>query len=87
MGAGTADILRLLLWQFSAPILWASLLAWPLTAALLDHWLDGFADHVELRPWPFLTASALALVIALLTVGTYAVLIARAKPVNALRYE
>jgi putative ABC transport system permease protein len=87
MGAGTSDILRMLLWQFSTPILWASLLAWPLSAVLLNRWLDGFADHVELRPWPFLAASALALVIALLTVGTHAVLIARAKPVTALRYE
>jgi putative ABC transport system permease protein len=87
MGADTADILRMLLWQFSTPILWASLLAWPLSAVLLNHWLDGFADHIELRPWPFLAASVLALVIALLTVGTHAVLIARAKPVTALRYE
>ena len=87
MGAGTADILRMLLWQFSTPILWASLLAWPLTGFLLRHWLDGFADHVELRPWIFLAASALALAVALLTVGAHATRIARAKPVAALRYE
>src|SRR5262249_46895700 len=66
MGAGTADILRMLLWQFSTPVLWASLLAWPLTAVLLSYWLDGFAEHVSLRPWPFLAASAAALLIALL---------------------
>ena len=87
MGAGTSDILRMLLWQFSTPVLWASLLAWPLTGFLLIHWLDGFADHVDLRPWPFLASSALALVIALLTVASHATQIARAKPVTALRYE
>ncbi|HEY6922240.1 MAG TPA: FtsX-like permease family protein [Steroidobacteraceae bacterium] len=87
MGAGTADILRMLLWQFSTPILWASLLAWPLTGFLLLHWLDDFADHVELGPWPFLVSSAAAMVIALLTVGAHATRIARAKPVAALRYE
>jgi len=87
MGAGTTDILRMLVWQFGTPILWASLLAWPLTGFLLLHWLDGFADHVELRPWPFLASSALALVIALLTVGAHATKIARARPVAALRYE
>lgn len=87
MGAGTGDVLRMLLWQFSTPILWASLLAWPLTGFLLLHWLDRFADHVELRPWPFLASSAVALVIALLTVGAHATQIARAKPVAALRYE
>jgi putative ABC transport system permease protein len=87
MGASTTDILRMLLWEFSTPILWASLLAWPVTGLLLSHWLGGFADHVELGPWPFLGASALALGIALLTVGGHAFLIARAKPVAALRYE
>ena len=66
---------------------WASLLAWPVSGLLLSHWLDGFAAHVELGPWPFLIASSLALVIALLTVGGHAFLIARAKPVTALRYE
>jgi putative ABC transport system permease protein len=87
MGAGTGDILRMLLWQFSTPILWASLLAWPVSALLLTHWLDGFAYHVDLSFWPFLGASAVALIIALLTVGAHAVSVARAKPVVALRYE
>jgi putative ABC transport system permease protein len=87
MGAGTADILRMLLWQFSTPILWASLIAWPVSALSLTHWLDGFAYHVELSFWPFLASSALALAIALLTVGAHAVSVARAQPVLALRYE
>ena len=87
MGASTADIMRMLLWEFSTPIFWASLLAWPVSGLLLRHWLDGFADHVELGPGPFVAASALALGVALLTVAGHAFLIARAKPVAALRYE
>jgi putative ABC transport system permease protein len=87
MGAGTADILRMLLWQFSTPILWASLLGWPVSALLLSHWLDGFAYHVGMSPWPFLGASALALAIDMLTVIALAGSMARAKPVVALRHE
>ena len=32
MGAETRDIMRMLLWQFSKPVLYASLIAWPVTA-------------------------------------------------------
>jgi putative ABC transport system permease protein len=87
MGAGSRDILRMLLWEFTTPILWASLIAWPLSALMLERWLEGFAYHVQLRAWVFLAASGLAVAIALLTVGAQALLVARAKPVEALRYE
>ncbi len=30
MGAGVGDVVRLLLWQFTKPVLWANLAAWPL---------------------------------------------------------
>lgn len=87
LGAGTADILRMLLWQFSTPIIWANLLAWPVSALLLKRWLEGFAAHVNLSPLTFVAAGALTLVIALATVTGHALVIARAKPVMALRYE
>jgi putative ABC transport system permease protein len=61
MGAGTADILRMLLLQFSAPVLWASLLAWPVSALLLNRWLEGFAAHVDLSPLTFVGAEPLPL--------------------------
>ena len=87
MGAGSMDILRMLLWQFTTPILWANLLAWPVSALLLKRWLEGFADHVNLSLLTFVVAGVLALSIALATVAGHALLIARAKPVDALRYE
>lgn len=87
LGAGSMDILRMLLWQFSTPILWANLLAWPVSALLLRRWLEGFPDHINLSPLIFVAAGLLAIVIALATVAGHALLIARAKPVEALRYE
>jgi putative ABC transport system permease protein len=87
MGASTCDILRMMLWQFAIPILWASVLALPVSAFLLDRWLEGFAEHVSLGPLPFAVAGLLALVIALATVFTHALRVARARPVDALRYE
>jgi putative ABC transport system permease protein len=87
MGAGTGDIMRLLMWQFTKPVLWANLVAWPSAWFLMSRWLQGFAHHVNMQPRLFAASSALALVIALLTVSVHCWLVARAKPVTALRYE
>jgi putative ABC transport system permease protein len=87
MGASTADVVRLLLWQFTQPVLWANLIAWPLAWWAMREWLHGFAYRVDLPPWLFAGAAAAAVLIAWTTVGTHAWLVARAKPVSALRYE
>jgi putative ABC transport system permease protein len=87
MGASRWDILRFLGWQFARPVLWANLIAWPLAYVCMHRWLQGFAYHVDLNPLAFLAASVLALLIALATVSGHALLVARTKPVEALRYE
>jgi putative ABC transport system permease protein len=87
MGATTGEIVALLLWQFSQPVLWANLLAWPLAWWVMREWLAGFVDHVSLPLWLFPAAGAASLGIALVTVASQAILVARQKPVTALRYE
>jgi len=86
-GARTRDIVRLLLWQFSIPVLIANLIAWPVAWFYLRHWLEGYAYRIPLSPVYFLAGGLAALVIAWITVITHAVLVARANPVHALRYE
>jgi putative ABC transport system permease protein len=87
MGASRMDILRFIGWQFAQPVLIANLLAWPVAWFFMRRWLEGFAYHVDLGPLSFLSASALALIIALITVMGHAILVSRARPVEALRYE
>jgi len=87
LGAGTGDIVQLLLWQFARPVLWANLIAWPTAFWAMDRWLSGFAYRVDLPPWLFLAASASGVLIAWATVSAHTVLVARAKPAGALRYE
>jgi putative ABC transport system permease protein len=87
MGASSTDILRLLLWQFTKPVLWANLLALPLAWFVMNSWLEGFAYHVTLAPWTFAAAAAVAVVIAWGTVFVHALRVSRARPVGALRYE
>jgi putative ABC transport system permease protein len=87
MGADSSDIVRLFAWEFSKPVLWANLLAWPMAYYWANRWLNGFAYHVNLEFWMFPAAGSVALVIALFTVSGQAFFAARAKPVTALRYE
>ena len=67
--------------------LWANLIAWPVAGYLMNRWLHGFAYHTDLQPWLFLSATAAAIAIALITVSTHSIRVARAKPIAALRYE
>jgi len=87
MGASSTDMVRLMLGEFSRPVLWANLIAWPCAYLFLHRWLEGFAHHVDIGALTFVAAGTLALIVALATVAGHAVLVARAKPVEALRYE
>ena len=76
-----------MLWDFSKPVLWGSLAAWPIAYVIMRRWLENFADRIDIGLWMFPAASAAALLIALVTVVGHALLVARAQPVKALRYE
>ena len=87
LGARTRDIVRLLVWQFSRPVIVANLIAWPVAWWLMRDWLNKFDDRIDLGPTPFLTAALIALAIAVVTVVGHAFKVARANPIHALRYE
>jgi putative ABC transport system permease protein len=86
-GARTRDLIFLLLWQFSIPVLIANAIAWPVAWYYLHGWLQGFAYHIVLSPLYFLGAGAAAMLIAWITVFTHARKVAAANPIYALRYE
>ena len=87
LGARTQDIIRLLVWQFSKPVVIANLVAWPIAWWVMRDWLNGFADRVSLHPGWFVGAGILAMLIAATTIIGHAVKVARANPILALRYE
>ncbi len=86
-GAKTRNIVQLLLWQFSLPVLVANVIAWPLAWYYLRDWLQGYAYRITLNPLYFLAAGLVALTIAWATVIAHTWLTARANPIKALRYE
>ncbi|TGX52436.1 FtsX-like permease family protein [Sphingomonas gei] len=87
LGARTHDIVRLLVWQFSKPVILATLIACPVAWWVMRDWLNTFDARVDLGPAPFVLAALIAFVIALGTVAGHAIRVARTNPVHALRYE
>jgi putative ABC transport system permease protein len=87
LGARTRDILQLLIWQFSKPVLIANLIAWPAAWWFMRNWLNGFDTRIALGPMPFLLAGGLALLVAIVTIASHAWRVAQQNPVKALRYE
>ena len=87
LGARSRDIVRLLAWQFSKPVIVANLIAWPIAWWVMRDWLNGFDARIALGPTPFVLAGFLALAIALGTIASHALKVARANPIHALRYE
>jgi putative ABC transport system permease protein len=87
LGARTRDIIHLLVWQFTRPVLLANLIAWPIAWWAMRNWLSEFQNRIDLSPVPFILAGLLALAIAVGTIVGHALKVARANPVHALRYE
>lgn len=89
MGARVWDIVLLMVWQFSLPVIMANLIAWPLAIYVMSRWLETFpyrVDAIWLLPM-CLAAGGVSLIIAWLTVGSNAANVARSNPVNTLRCE
>ncbi len=86
-GAGMREIFRLVLWPFIKLSGAAGLIGCLVALALMNRWLEGFEDRIDPQPWMFLITCALIVGVAALTVFGHAVVMARARPIAALREE
>ncbi len=87
LGASSIDIVKLLVGQFLRPVLIANLVAWPLAFFAMRTWLAGFEDAIPLSPLFFAGATAVALLVAVLTVLGQSLRASRAAPAWALRHD
>jgi putative ABC transport system permease protein len=87
LGASTFQIARLLVWQFSTPVLWALAIALPGAYFASSMYLNFFAERIESPVLILIVAGALAVTLAWSTVAGHAIRIARSNPILALRYE
>ena len=87
LGASVLQLVQLLTKDFALLVAIALLIASPIAYYVMQRWLADFAYRVTLQPTVFLVAGAIALLIALLTVGWQSARAALANPVDSLRSE
>ena len=87
LGASISGIILLLSKEFTKWVVVANIVSWPVAYFVMNQWLQNFTYRINLGLGTFVFAGVSALVIALLSVGYQAVKVAKANPVDALRYE
>ncbi len=87
LGQSAAQVTVMLSSEFAKLVLVAILVGLPIAYLLTNNWLSGFAYRIPLQSWYFVGAGALALLVAMFTVGSQALQAANKNPINALREE
>lgn len=86
-GAEVWDVVKMLLAQFSRPVLLSNLIAWPIAWVIMSDYLEGFVFRIELSPIYFVGTGLVALIIAWATTTFHAMKAARTRPAIVLRGE
>jgi putative ABC transport system permease protein len=85
LGSTTWGAVRLLLADFSKPVIVGNLIAWPLGYFAAQTYLSAFAQRIELSIWPFAASMLITLAIAWLAVGGQTFKAASVRPAQVLR--
>lgn len=87
LGADSLNILVLLNKDFIKLVALANVIAFPLGYIIINQWLSKYEFRIDISVWPFAIALTLSLIIAILTVSIQSFKVAKANPVDALKYE
>lgn len=87
LGATVGQIMNMLNKDFIKLVLIANIFAWPISYVLAKDWLSNFSYQIDMPFLPFVFATLIAVIIALITVSTQSYLAANSDPVDALKYE
>ncbi|MEO0571937.1 MAG: ABC transporter permease [Bacteroidota bacterium] len=87
LGSSVPGIVAMLSKDFLKLVAISFLIAFPVGYYFMDLWLQDFAYRIQIKWWVFALAGALAMVIALLTVGFQSIKAAMANPIKSIRVE
>jgi len=87
LGASVPQIMKMLTTDFIKLVLLANVFAWPITYIFAKDWLSNFSYQIDMPILPYIMATLLAILIALITVSFQAYQAAISDPVDALKYE
>ena len=87
LGANPVQIVKLLIWQFSKPVLWAIPFALLFAFYISGLYLEYFPDRISMPFEILIGAGIIGVILSWVTVATHAYKVARTNPVKALHYE
>jgi len=87
LGASVTGIVSLISREYIILVLIANLIAWPVAWFMMNRWLNEFAYRIDIGIGTLFTIGIFTALVALLTVGFKALRVARANPVDAIKYE
>ena len=87
LGASVSGIILLLTKEFVVWVGIGTLIAWPIAYFSMNQWLEDFAYRISPGWISFISAAALSLVIAIITVSYQSYRAAVSQPVDSLKYE
>ena len=74
--------------NFFKPIIIAMIIACPVAWILMNQWLqNNYAYRISVNWWMFIAASAIALIIAALTISYYIIKSLKTSPIKTLRQQ
>jgi ABC-type antimicrobial peptide transport system permease subunit len=87
VGASVTSITYILTKDFLKLVFVAFVIASPLAWWVMREWLQNYTYRIDLSLWFFIGAGSIAVLIAMLTIGSRTISAARANPVKSLRTE
>jgi putative ABC transport system permease protein len=87
LGASTGNILTLLNKDFIKLVTISNVIAFPIAYIVINKWLSAFEYRVPISFLPFALAIVISILIAVLTVSIQSIKVAKANPIDALKYE
>lgn len=87
LGASMSELFFLISRDFISLILFALIIALPVTGIVMNSWLSNYAYHIPLTWWMFLIPFLLVLIITLAVISKEVLKIAMIKPVENLRVD
>lgn len=86
VGASTFDLIKLLIWDLSKPLLLANFIAWPLIYFVVRNWLNNFAFRIDISMPIFLFVGIGSIIFCWLTVSYHTLRLARTSPANTFKH-
>jgi putative ABC transport system permease protein len=87
LGSSVPGIISMLSTEFSKWVIYANIIAIPLSWFFMNKWLENFAYRTNISWWIFAVAAGTALLIAFITAGFQSYRAASVNPAESLRQE